>query len=94
MFDSEQYTNHQYYSRHTNSINQSSFLPYMYPSYCSEYSTSSSDIINGKNEHYICKWSDPETNLICNQAFPYMRDIGKKKRFIRIKFIVSLNQNS
>jgi hypothetical protein len=71
MFDPEQYTNPSYYSRHIDPTNQTAFLPYIYPSY--------RQTSNDKNDNYICKWIDPDTNQICNQTFPYMQDIGKNK---------------
>ncbi|CAF2807068.1 unnamed protein product [Rotaria sp. Silwood2] len=74
MFDHEQYTNNQYNSRPVDSTNQTPFLPYLYPSYRPGFNTTS-NITNGKNENYICKWINPDTNRICNQIFTYMQDI-------------------
>jgi hypothetical protein len=76
MFDPEQYTNNHYHSRSIDSTNQTTFFPYIYSSYRSELNTTS-NIPNDKNENYICKWIDSDTNQICNRTFSQMQDIGK-----------------
>ncbi|CAF3522271.1 unnamed protein product [Rotaria sordida] len=69
MFDSEQYTNNQYHS-----TNQTPFLPCLYPSYRTNFTTTS-NITNNKNENYICQWINPDTNRLCNRIFTCMQDI-------------------
>ncbi|CAF1263448.1 unnamed protein product [Rotaria sp. Silwood1] len=74
MFDPEQYANNQYHSRPMDSTNQTTFLPYLYPSYRPSFNTISNNT-NIKNENYICKWINSDTNRICNRTFTYMQDI-------------------
>jgi hypothetical protein len=75
MFDPEQYTNTPYHSRHMDPTYQPALFPYIYPGFNSTTTTPT-----GKNENYICKWIDHETNRICNQTFPHMQDIGKHQK--------------
>ena len=90
MFDPEQYANTQYYSRyvtassHMDPTTQTAFLPYFHPSYRQGLSTTCNvtNIPNGKNDNYICKWIDPDTHRICNRTFAYMQDIGKLNTYI------------
>jgi len=70
MFDPEQYTNPQYHSRHIDSTHQPTFFPYIYSGL-----NTTSNISNGKNENYICKWIDHDTNRLCNRIFSHMQDI-------------------
>ncbi|CAF3339201.1 unnamed protein product [Rotaria socialis] len=74
MFDSEQYVDNQYHSRPMDAMDQSSFLPYLYPSYRPGFNTTST-VADGKDANYVCKWINPDTNRICNGAFIYMQDI-------------------
>jgi hypothetical protein len=91
MFDPEQYANTQYYSRyvtagsHIDPTTQTAFLPYFHPSYRQGLGTTCNvtNIPNGKNDNYVCKWIDPDTHRICNRAFAYMQDIGKLNTYIQ-----------
>jgi uncharacterized C2H2 Zn-finger protein len=47
----------------------------VYPSYRPAF-----NITNDKNDNYICKWIDHETNRLCNRIFSHMQDIGKEKK--------------
>ncbi|UJR27788.1 hypothetical protein I4U23_009060 [Adineta vaga] len=83
MFDPEQYANTQYYSRyvtagsHIDPATQTAFLPYFHPSYRQGLGTTCNvtNIPNGKNDTYVCKWIDPDTHRICNRTFGYMHEI-------------------
>ena len=83
MFDSEQYPNHPYHpSRHMDPTNQSSFFPYIYPSYRSELNLTA-EIPESKTGDFVCQWIDPDTNRMCGRIFSHMQDIGTNSTHLR-----------